>query len=114
MTAHVSFYVIAILALRLKGHSLQERNVLGNVNIVDHPIQKICKYYTLKPYYYCYCYCYCYCYYYYYYYYCYCYCYYYCYYYYYCYCYCYCYYSVTHIVGVRRGGGGGEKDILKS
>ena len=52
MTAHVSFYVIAILALRLKGHSLQERNVLGNVNIVDHPIQKIYKYYTLKPYYY--------------------------------------------------------------
>ena len=59
--SHVFFHVIAILALRVEGHSLQERNVLGNVLIVDHPIQKIYKYYTLKPY--------CYCYYYYYYYY---------------------------------------------
>ena len=37
MTANVSFYVTAILALRVKSpHSLQERNVLGNVLIVDH------------------------------------------------------------------------------
>ena len=38
------FVLIAILALRVKGHSLQERNVLGNVLIVDHRIkQKIYK-----------------------------------------------------------------------
>ena len=36
MTAKVSFYLIAILALRVNGHSLQERNVMGNVLIVDH------------------------------------------------------------------------------
>ena len=29
MTANVSSYLIYILALRVKGHSLQERNVLG-------------------------------------------------------------------------------------
>ena len=41
MTANVSFYVIAILALRVKSpHSLQERNVLGNVLIVDHHVKK--------------------------------------------------------------------------
>ena len=36
MTANVSFYnLIAILALHVKCHSLQERNVPGNVLIVD-------------------------------------------------------------------------------
>ena len=34
---------IAILALRVKGHSLQERNVLGNVLIVDHHVKKYSK-----------------------------------------------------------------------
>ena len=38
--AYVSFYLIAILALREKSHSLQERNVLGNVLIVDHHVKK--------------------------------------------------------------------------
>ena len=33
--ANVSFYLIAILALHVKCHSLQERSVLGNVLIVD-------------------------------------------------------------------------------
>ena len=36
-------YLIAILALRVKGHSLQKRNVLWNVLIVDHHVKK--KYY---------------------------------------------------------------------
>ena len=40
MTANVSFYVIAILALHVKCHSLQERDVLGNTLIVDHHIKK--------------------------------------------------------------------------
>ena len=40
MTANVSFYVIAILALHMKCHSLQERDVLGNTLIVDHHIKK--------------------------------------------------------------------------
>ena len=39
MTANVSFYLIEILALRVKSHSLQERNVSGNVLIVDHHVQ---------------------------------------------------------------------------
>ena len=38
--ANVSFYLIAILALHVKCHSLQERNVLGNVLIVDHHVKK--------------------------------------------------------------------------
>ena len=33
-------YLIAILALRVKGHSLQKRNVLWNVLIVDHHVKK--------------------------------------------------------------------------
>ena len=33
MTANVSSYLIYILALRVKGHSLQERNVLGKKKI---------------------------------------------------------------------------------
>ena len=37
MTANVSFYLIAILALRVKSHSLLERNVL----IVDCHVKKI-------------------------------------------------------------------------
>ena len=44
------FYLIAILALRVKSHSLQERNVLRNVVlIVDHHVKKIytCKYNTI-------------------------------------------------------------------
>ena len=42
MTVNVSFYVIVILALRVSGpHSLQERNVLENVLIVDHHVKKI-------------------------------------------------------------------------
>ena len=41
MTDDVSFYVIAILTLGVKSHSLQERNVLGNVLIVDHHIKKM-------------------------------------------------------------------------
>ena len=41
MTANVSFYVIAILALRVKSpHSLQEGSVLRNVLIVDHHVKK--------------------------------------------------------------------------
>ena len=36
MTANVPFYLIAILALRVKGHSLLERNVL----IVDCHVKK--------------------------------------------------------------------------
>ena len=39
MTANVSFYVIAILALYVKSHSLQERDVQGNVLILDQ-VQK--------------------------------------------------------------------------
>ena len=39
---------IAILGLRVKGHSLQERNVLGNVLIVDHHVKKIYKINTVK------------------------------------------------------------------
>ena len=38
--ANVSFYLIAILALHVKCHSLQERSVLGNVLIVDHHVKK--------------------------------------------------------------------------
>ena len=39
--ANVSFYLIAILALHVKSHSLQERSVLGNVLIfVDQHIKK--------------------------------------------------------------------------
>ena len=38
--ANVSFYLIAILALHVKCHSLQERSVPGNVLIVDHHIKK--------------------------------------------------------------------------
>ena len=38
MTANVSFYLIAILALRVKSHSLQERNVQGDVVNVDHHV----------------------------------------------------------------------------
>ena len=44
MTANVSFYFIAILALRVKGLSLQERNALGNVPTVDHHVKEIYKY----------------------------------------------------------------------
>ena len=41
MTANVSFYLTAILAQCVKSqHSLQERNVLGNVLIVDHHVKK--------------------------------------------------------------------------
>ena len=36
--AYVSFYLTAIVTLRVKGHSLQERNVLGNLLIVDHQV----------------------------------------------------------------------------
>ena len=43
VTANVSFYFIAILALRVKGHSLQERNALGNVLTVDHHVKEIYK-----------------------------------------------------------------------
>ena len=44
MTANVSFYLIVILVQRVKSQrSLQERNVLGNVLIVHHHVQK--KYY---------------------------------------------------------------------
>ena len=35
-----SSLVIAIFALHVKCHSLQERNVLGNVLIVDHHVKK--------------------------------------------------------------------------
>ena len=38
MTAYVYFYLIAIVTLRVKGHSLQERIVLGNLLIVDHQV----------------------------------------------------------------------------
>ena len=38
MTAYVYFYLIAIVALRVKGHYLQERIVLGNLLIVDHQV----------------------------------------------------------------------------
>ena len=38
--ANVSFYLIAILALHVKCHSLQERSVPGNVLIVDHHVKK--------------------------------------------------------------------------
>ena len=40
MTANVSFYLIAIFALHVKCHSLQERNVPGNMLIVDHHVKK--------------------------------------------------------------------------
>ena len=46
VTANVSFYFIAILALRVKGHSLQERNALGNVLTVDHHVKEIYNKYT--------------------------------------------------------------------
>ena len=48
MTANVSFYLIAILALRVKGHSLQEKNFLGNVLFVDHHVKKIYKINIMK------------------------------------------------------------------
>ena len=48
MTDDVSFYVIAILALRVKSHSLQESNVLGNVLIVDHHVKKCINKYIQK------------------------------------------------------------------
>ena len=35
------FYLIAILALRVKSHSLQERSVPGNVLSVDHHVKNI-------------------------------------------------------------------------
>ena len=38
VTANVSFYLVAILALNVNSHSLQQRNVLRNVLIVDHHI----------------------------------------------------------------------------
>ena len=38
MTAYVYFYLIAIVTLRVKSHSLQERIVLGNLLIVDHQV----------------------------------------------------------------------------
>ena len=38
--ANVSFYLIAILALHVKCHSLQEKSVPGNVFIVDHHVKK--------------------------------------------------------------------------
>ena len=40
MVGWVSFYLIAILALHVLSHSLQERNVPVNVFIVDHHIKK--------------------------------------------------------------------------
>ena len=40
MPAILSFYLIAILAQRVKSHSLQERNVLWNVLIEDHHVQR--------------------------------------------------------------------------
>ena len=39
MTANVSLSYCD--SLRVKGHSLKERNVLGNVLIVDHHVKKI-------------------------------------------------------------------------
>ena len=44
--ANVSFYLIAILALHVKCHSLQEKSVPGNVLIVDHHVKKILCLYT--------------------------------------------------------------------
>ena len=38
VTANVSFYLVAILAWNVNRHSLQQRNVLRNVLIVDHHI----------------------------------------------------------------------------
>ena len=38
--ANVSFYLIAILALHVKCHSLQEKSVPENVLIVDHHAKK--------------------------------------------------------------------------
>ena len=38
--AYVSFYLIAILVLSEKSHSLRERNVLGSVVYVDHHVKK--------------------------------------------------------------------------
>ena len=37
--ANVSFYLSAILALYVKYHSFQERNVPGNVLILDHHVK---------------------------------------------------------------------------
>ena len=45
MTGNVSFYLIAILAQRVKIHSLQERNVL----IVDRHVKKKCLYNNYSP-----------------------------------------------------------------
>ena len=36
----MSLFIVAILALHVKCHSLQERNVLGNKLIVDHRVKK--------------------------------------------------------------------------
>ena len=41
MTANVCLNLIAILALGVKSHSLQERTVPGKVLIVDHHVKKI-------------------------------------------------------------------------
>ena len=38
--ANVSFYLSAILALCVKYHSFQERNVPGNVLILHHHVKK--------------------------------------------------------------------------
>ena len=38
--ANVSFYLTAILGQGVKSHSLQERNFLWNVLIVDHQVKK--------------------------------------------------------------------------
>ena len=45
MTARVSFYLIASLALRANSHSLLERNVLGN----DHHEKKFKYIYIILP-----------------------------------------------------------------
>ena len=47
--ANVSFYLIAILSLHVKCHSLQERNVQGNVLTVDHHVKKKYMYIYYSP-----------------------------------------------------------------
>ena len=48
MTANVSFYLIAILTQRVQSqHSLQERNVQGNVLIAHHHVKKKIYIYSL-------------------------------------------------------------------
>ena len=45
LNVNVSFYLIVILALYVKYHSLQERDVPGNVLIADHHgKKKLCLY----------------------------------------------------------------------